>query len=247
MSTVRLRFLGSGDAFGSGGRFQACILASSDAGTVLIDCGASSLIALKRAGVDPNTIDAVVLSHFHGDHVAGIPFLILDGQFAKPERPLVVAGPTGVERRVRAAFDTMFPGSAERPQSFGPRYVELEAGRTVDVGPARVTAIAVQHTPGTDAHGLRVELAGRTIGYSGDTAWTDALIEIAAHTDAFICECLATSRESPFHLNARAIAQHRRSLETQRLILTHLGPDMLQAGHVAGATVAHDGLVVTIE
>lgn len=247
MSVLRLQFLGSGDAFGSGGRFQACILASSEEGAVLIDCGASSLIALKQASIDPNTIDAVVISHFHGDHFGGVPFLVLDGQFAKRDRPLVVAGPAGVERRVRAAFDALFPGSAETPRVFGPRYVQLQAGRATDVGPARVTAIAVQHTPGTEAHGLRVELGGHVIGYSGDTAWTDALIEVAARTDAFICECYAGSREIPLHLNARAIAQHRRSLNTQRLILTHVGPEMLTAGHVAGATIAHDGLVVTIE
>jgi len=247
VSTLRLQFLGSGDAFGSGGRFQACILASADTGRVLIDCGASSLVALKHAGVEPSTIDAVVVSHFHGDHFGGIPFFLLDGQLTKRERALVIAGPPGIDTRVRAAFDALFPGSAETPRSFGPRYVELEAGRVADVGPARVTALAVRHTAGTEAHGLRVELSGHVIGYSGDTAWTDALVEIAAHTDAFICECLSMSKEIPLHLNAAAIAQHRRSLDTRRLILTHLGPEMLKAGHVPGATIAYDGLVVTIE
>jgi ribonuclease BN (tRNA processing enzyme) len=247
VSALTLQFHGSGDAFGSGGRFQACILATSAEGALLIDCGASSLVALKKASIDPNSIDAVIVSHFHGDHFGGVPFLILASQFAKRDRPLVVAGPPGVERRVRAAFDALFPGSAETARTFGPRYVELGAGRATDVGPARVTAIAVKHTPGTEAHGLRVELGGHVIGYSGDTAWTDALIEIADRTDAFICECYTMSRQIPMHLDAKSIVAHRRSLNTQRLILTHLGPEMLTAGHFAGATVAHDGLVVTIE
>lgn len=247
MSALRLQFLGSGDAFGNGGRFQACLLATSAEGSLLIDCGASSLVALKKASIDPNSIDGVVVSHFHGDHFGGVPFLILDGQFAKRDRPLAVAGPPGVERRVRAAFDALFPRSAETPRAFGPTYIELEAGRDTDVGPARVTAIAVQHTPGTEAHGLRVELGGHLIGYSGDTAWTDALIAIADRTDAFICECYTMSRPIPMHLDAKAIVAHRRSLNTQRLILTHLGPEMLTAGQFSGATIAHDGLVVTIE
>jgi len=246
VSALTVRFVGSGAAFGDGGRFQACVLLSCDAGTVLVDCGASSLVALKRASIDPNTIDAIVISHFHGDHFGGIPFFLIDGTIAKRDRPLVIAGPSGIERYVRAAADALFPGSADAPRSFGPTYVELEAGRATDVGPARMTAIPVRHTPATVPHGLRVELGGRTVGYSGDTEWTDALVEIAAHTDAFICECLSMSKEIPLHLNASAIAQHRRSLNTQRLILTHLGTDMLTAGHVAGATLAHDGLVVTL-
>jgi ribonuclease BN (tRNA processing enzyme) len=225
VSALTLRFIGSGAAFGDGGRFQACILLSCDAGTVLVDCGASSLIAMKQAAIDPNTIDAIVISHFHGDHFGGIPFFLIDGTIAKRDRPLVIAGPLGIERHVRAAAEALFPGSAEAP---------------------RVTAIPVSHTPATVPHGLRVELGGRTVGYSGDTEWTDALVEIAAHTDAFICECLSMSKDIPLHLNAKAIVQHRRSLNTQRLILTHLGTDMLKAGHVAGATIAHDGLVVTL-
>ncbi|HLZ48431.1 MAG TPA: MBL fold metallo-hydrolase, partial [Candidatus Limnocylindria bacterium] len=134
MSALSLRFIGSGDAFGSGGRFQACILLSSDAGTVLLDCGASSLIALKQASVDPNTIDAIVVSHFHGDHFGGIPFFVIDGTIAKRDRPLVVAGPAGIERRVRAAADALFPGSADAPRSFGPTYIELAAGQVTAVG-----------------------------------------------------------------------------------------------------------------
>ena len=74
---IEVQFLGSGDAFGSGGRFQTCVLLSSADGQLLLDCGASSLIAMKRLGIDPSTIEAVVLTHLHGDHFAGIPFLIL--------------------------------------------------------------------------------------------------------------------------------------------------------------------------
>ncbi|HYY54205.1 MAG TPA: MBL fold metallo-hydrolase, partial [Candidatus Dormibacteraeota bacterium] len=99
MATVT--FLGSGDAVSSGGRFQACILVATPERRVLLDCGASSLVAMKRAAIDPAMLDAIFVSHLHGDHFAGIPFLVLDGQLAHRTRPLVVAGPTEVERRVR--------------------------------------------------------------------------------------------------------------------------------------------------
>lgn len=83
MTQVQVRFLGSGDAFGSGGRLQTCFLLEGEKAPVLIDCGASALIAMKREGIDPSEIRWIVLSHLPGDHFGGIPFLILDGQFSR--------------------------------------------------------------------------------------------------------------------------------------------------------------------
>ena len=115
---MKVRFLGSGDAFGSGGRFQTCIHVESGASQLLLDCGASSLIAMRRFGVDPQAIDTVILSHLHGDHFGGVPFLILDGQFKRRTRPLLVAGPPGVEKRVREAMEVFFPGSTRIERKF---------------------------------------------------------------------------------------------------------------------------------
>src|SRR5215216_441431 len=112
LTMVAVRFLGSGDAFGSGGRFQACISVRAHEAHVLLDCGATTLVAMRRLGVDPGSVDAVVVSHLHGDHFGGLPFLVLDAQFSRRERPLVVAGPPGVEERVRAAMEVLFPGSS---------------------------------------------------------------------------------------------------------------------------------------
>src|SRR3974390_307635 len=97
---MEFRFIGSGDAFGSGGRFNTCFLVSGPGCLLVIVCGAPSLVALKRAAVDPASIDAVVVSHLHGDHFGGLPFLLLDGQFSRRTRPLTVAGPPGTARRL---------------------------------------------------------------------------------------------------------------------------------------------------
>src|ERR1700691_1199014 len=107
---VTVTFAGSGDAFGSGGRYQSCIHLRGPAGSdpVLLDCGATSLSALKRLALDPNEIAAVFVSHLHGDHFGGLPFLVLDGQFSRRTRPLVVAGTAGTRRRLTAAMERMF-------------------------------------------------------------------------------------------------------------------------------------------
>src|ERR1044072_4724366 len=89
---VTVRFVGSGDSFGSGGRFQTCILVDGPRSRVALDFGASSLIALAQQGIEPNSIDAIVLTHLHGDHCGGVPFLLIDAmlaarRFAPPADP----------------------------------------------------------------------------------------------------------------------------------------------------------------
>jgi len=144
MDEVRLQFLGSGDAFGSGGRFQTCLHLSGRGDSFLIDCGASSLIALKRAGLDPSEIGCVLLTHLHGDHFGGLPFLILDGQFARRTRPLVVGGPPGVRERVEAAMEVFFPGSSKVDRRFAVEFVELRERVPALVGPVSVTPFLVK-------------------------------------------------------------------------------------------------------
>jgi len=246
VSPVELQFVGSGDAFGSGGRFQTCLRLSGGGEPVLIDCGASSLIALKRAGIDPGEIGWILLSHLHGDHFGGVPFLILDGQFTRRTRPLVVAGPPGVSQRVEAAMEAFFPGSTRVGRRFAVEFVELADNVASTVGPATVTAFAVEHASGAPSYALRVSYGGTVIAYSGDTEWTERLVEAARGADLFVCEAYTFERKIRYHLDYRTLREHLPSLGCRRLILTHMGPDML--GRLGEVPVEHaeDGQRITI-
>src|SRR5262249_57667383 len=120
-------FVGSGDGFGSGGRFQTCIRLHDDGYTALVDCGATSLTAMKAQHLDPSEADAVVISHLHGDHFGGLPLLILDGQFSRRTRPLTVLGPAGTGERLHAAMETLYPGSTAVQRRYSPRVAERDA------------------------------------------------------------------------------------------------------------------------
>src|SRR5437867_13120553 len=149
MSPVTVRFLGSGDAFGSGGRFQACIHVRSPDSSVPLDCGASSLIAMRRFDVEPNDIDAILVSHLHGDHFGGIPFFILDAQFlSKRERPLLIAGPPGIETRVRQAQEALFSGSSQTQQKYEIGFLEWHDRRTEAIAGTSVTPFEVGQSSG---------------------------------------------------------------------------------------------------
>ena len=89
---------------------QTCIRLAAAGQTLLVDCGASSLVGLKAQRIDPSTIDVVVVTHLHGDHFGGLPFLVLDGQFSRRSTPLVVAGPPGTRARLAEAMEVLFPG-----------------------------------------------------------------------------------------------------------------------------------------
>jgi ribonuclease BN (tRNA processing enzyme) len=244
--SVTLTFLGSGDAFGSDGRLQTCLALRGGAATILLDCGASSLIGLKRFGVPPNDVAAVVLSHLHGDHFGGVPFLVLDGQFARRTSPLLVAGPPGVRERVERAMEVFFPGSTRVERRFAVDYVELAERVAAEVAGARVTAFAVEHPSGAPAYALRVEYGGHTVTYSGDTEWTEALVDAARDVDCFVCEAYTFDRKLRFHLDYATVRAEAARVGARRIVLTHMGPSMLARRAEAELECASDGLVVTL-
>jgi ribonuclease BN (tRNA processing enzyme) len=243
---VRLQFLGSGDAFGSGGRLQTCLALDTGEGLLLLDCGATSLVAMRRAGVDPGDVGWVALSHLHGDHFGGVPFLILDGQFRRRARPLVIAGPPTVGTRLHAAMEVLFPGSTAVERRFATEIVELQPEAPAPLGPARVLAFPVIHASGAPSYALRVECGGRVVTYSGDTEWTDALRAAARGADLLVCEAYTFDRKLRYHLDYATLRAEAASLGCRRLVLTHMGPEMLARAGEADHERADDGLVIEL-
>lgn len=244
---VELTFLGSGDAFGSGGRYQACIFVRAPQTSFLLDCGASSLIAMKRFGIEPGAIDTIIVSHLHGDHFGGLPFFILDAQLVtRRTRPLIIAGPPGLAERTRQAQEVLFPGSSQTRQKFAIEYVELVPGQATPLGALTVTGFEVVHASGAPPLAPRVETAGKAIAYSGDTEWTDTLIAAAQDADLFICEAYFYDKTMKFHLDYATLRARRDSLGCRRLIVTHLSADLLARRAELDLEVADDGLTVVV-
>jgi ribonuclease BN (tRNA processing enzyme) len=247
LQRMEVRFVGSGDAFGTGGRFQTCIRVQASGVTALVDCGTTTLTAMKAQLLDPGEVGAVVITHLHGDHFGGLPFLILDGQFTRRTTPLTVLGPNGTARRLHTAMEALYPGSTTVQRRFELHVLELpEAGATLQAGPLSVTGWHVDHPSGAPALALRVDLDGNTCGYSGDTAWTPALIAAAAGTDLFACEAYTYNHPVRHHLDYADIHQNAAELDTSHLILTHLGPTMLQHARDSEHAVASDGLTIQV-
>jgi ribonuclease BN (tRNA processing enzyme) len=240
-------FVGTSDAFGAGGRRQSAIFVETAGGGVLLDCAPTTTSGLVALGIERQAIDVIALSHFHADHFAGVPQLVLASMYEdRRRRPLVVAGPPGVAARVHAAGQAIGHDITGRELPFELRFVELPADRTVDVGPARLTTFPVHHQSDTCPHGLRLESGGRTIAYTGDTGWFDGLAARLQGADLAICECTFHAPTFEYHLDYATLAERAASLACGRLVLTHLGTAMSERrGRLALAT-ADDGLVLRV-
>ena len=244
---VTVRFVGSGDSFGGGGRFQTCILVDGPATRVAIDFGASSLIALAQQGILPNSLDAVLLTHLHGDHCGGVPFLLIDAMLAaKRARPLVVAGPSGTREHLAVLREALFPGSASMTPKFVLDYREMTIGAPNRILDLVVTPRPARHTPQTNPTALRVEVGGRVIAYTGDTEWTDEVARVAAGADLLIAECYFYAKPIRWHLNYPAVAEHVRRAGARRVILTHMSAEMLDHRADVPEECAEDGMVIEL-
>jgi ribonuclease BN (tRNA processing enzyme) len=244
---VQLRFVGCGDALGSGGRSNTCFHVTGSHVNFLIDCGASSLPALKHHGIARDDIDLVLITHFHGDHFGGLPFLLLDAQFTRRSRPLVIAGPEGIETRLKQVMEALFENSSQTKQRFDLRIVALKPEATRSFGAVEVTPFPVVHgESGGPFLAYRVEAEGRVIAYTADTEWTEALIPLGRDADLLIAEAYYYDRLVKNHLSLKTLQAHLSEIKPKRLILTHMSDDMLARLDTLGCETASDGMVVEI-
>jgi len=245
--SVKLTFVGSGDAFGAGGRFQTCLLIDAPDLRVALDFGASSLIALNRLGVPHNSIDAVVLTHIHGDHCGGLPFMLMDAMLgAKRTAPLTIAGPVDSKARLAHIGSALLPGIETMTPKFPIDYVEMETLREYSVRGMKIKTFPADHTKATNPTAVRIEVGGKIIAYTGDGDWTEHLPALADGADLLVAECYFYSKHIKFHLNYPTIKERRGLLRAKRLVLTHMAADMLSHAASVAEEKACDGLVIEL-
>lgn len=244
---MRLHILGCGDAFGSGGRQQSSYLVEADDRLFLLDCGPSALPAMKRSGLDPTKLDAIILSHLHGDHFGGIPFFLIEYLYQKPpDSPVTIAGPPGTEDRVRRLFDIMYGSGKNRPERLPIDFEILRPAIAQIIKGIEVFPFRVPHQTEDISLALKIAYQGKRILFSGDSAWTDLFIEHARGMDLFLCECSFYLEQPGMHVNYQVLQANLHHLECKKLVLTHLGEDMLARRSELPVTVAEDGMAMEI-
>jgi ribonuclease BN (tRNA processing enzyme) len=247
---MKLTVVGSGDAFGSGGRLQTCYHVALPGEEILIDCGATAVIGMQRLGLEPDRVSTIFISHLHGDHFAGLVWWLLYAHYVtKRTAPLTVTGPVGIAERFAMAAETLFPGSTKIERRFEMRFLEYAEATPLTVGSVRVTPYEVSHPSGAPPYALRLEADGKTLSFSGDTEWVESLLPTAKDADLFIAECFGFDVKVGYHMTWRNIETNLDRLGAKRVMLTHMSAEMLaQRGEVRDSRVllAEDGLTLEI-
>lgn len=242
---LRVTVVGSGDAVATGGKRQTCFYIQTSLGAMLMDCGPASLAGIQSLNLSLDDLNAVLLTHSHGDHCGGIPFLLLAMHELRRTKPFWLLGPTHLENHLWQLTELCYPGLWAK-LSFSLTFLPLStATRVIDSVGLHITPFAMRHQPDALCLGYRIALPGGTaVAYSGDTMWNENLPPLAAQTQVFFCECSLWEPQGEHirHLSYQELQTHRSKLATQRLILTHLSSSAWACLDQITEEIAFDGM-----
>ena len=222
---LELTFLGSGNAFTPGGRYWSSFLAN---GRYLFDIPPTVLPHLKRLGQPAVNISVVFITHFHGDHFAGLPFLLLEYAYLSPRRDdLHIIGPPGLGPFLEDFVERCYPGLSEQEAAYRRVHIEADPTRSQNLGDLPFQAVRMQHTSGRlDCFGYRVAVGGKILAYTGDTEYCPQVPALAEDSDVLVVDATYSRGSGPDHMGLDDIRRLRKEIApSTTIILTHLHED----------------------
>ncbi len=250
---MRLRVVGSSSAVPRPGSACSCYVIETASTTLALDCGTGAVASMRRF-LNPNALNAVIISHLHADHVVDlIPlryFTTLPP--TKRDRPLEVYVYSGGLRGLQSYARAASTGSSEKFFETSMRLHEYDPSDVLEIGDVQIRFARTTHY--VEAYAVRAACAGVIVAYSADTAPAPNVVQAARNADVFVCECSlgphGTDRAPRGHSNAREAGIMAAQAQAKHLLLTHYGAEFdPQDLHAAASrefggpvTVAHDGL-----
>ncbi len=213
----------------------SCYLVEVAGFRLLLDLGNGAFGALQGI-VDPDTVDAVFLSHLHADHCLDVaPFIVWHRYSGRSSgRPVPLYAPVGADRRLALAYsdgdgpiDDVFSTTAVGPGTF-------------EIGPFTATTVRTEHP--VECHAVRLEAGGRSLVYTGDTGSCPEVVELARGADVLLAEAAhpdgVPGLPAALHLTGTEAGEHAAAAAVGRLLLTHVPPWVDAPAQLAAATRA---------
>jgi len=204
-----------------------------------------------QLGLELNALDGIYLTHLHGDHIGGIPILLVHLHFvAGRDRPLVIAGPVGMKARLKSLWASAYPSVLNSGLRFDVNLIEWPVPGTMDILSRHVTTLRARHDSHAVAASIRIQTDENDLAFSGDTGWQDALADFVDGSQIFICECSNVSAAYRGHLSVEELRIQRFKIQVGQLYLSHLSEKSRAAAEQDATTlqaiVADDGMVVDL-
>ncbi|NUM34214.1 MAG: MBL fold metallo-hydrolase [Candidatus Brocadiae bacterium] len=226
MGSLRLLFLGTGDYANTGARANQSIWIQSQDTNVLLECGPTTLLRMQQERLNPNELQAVLITHFHGDHFVGIVFLDLALTLDwNRQKSIVYAGPRGLQNHFEQTYKVCY-GDFYPNYQFPRNFEEYSPKQTYNLEGMQIFPIPMKHKK--ESLGYRIQTQGKTIAFTGDTAWNDDMINLSKDADLLITECVDYQKTSKNHLSYQELKEHSALLGAKKIVLTHVGKDVLE-------------------
>lgn len=235
MAELTLTFIGVANAFATGGASWSSFLLNK---SVLFEAPPQVLMSVQTAGIDPNYIEVVLISHHHGDHFYGLPMLMLWWKWMDRMTPVTIVGPPGTERILRDITRETFPWLFDVPYDI--TWIEAVPGIPFEAGGISITPLEMSHDDTLNAClGFQCEVAGRYFGYTGDTVYCESVERLARWSEILVAECASYSG-NPVHMDFIHDLPRVRALmrPEAHLLLTHIDPEVARARPPAGVIIA---------
>ncbi|MDH5655184.1 MAG: ribonuclease Z [Spirochaetia bacterium] len=239
----KITIIGSGNAFNANGRACSAYLIETSFTVFLVDAGPTTLYRLRQMNFPTGRIDCIFFTHFHGDHIAGLPFLLLDMDIMQERRnELVLAGPPGLSEIWMKWYGLAY---GDHKLRFPVKNMEIQSEeiewRGIFIQPCKIN-----HRPESIGFRFR-DSAGKIFAYSGDSAFDSSLLALIDGADLAVIEMSMERNTNPptAHVSRRELFEEKHRLNARRLILSHTTDEIAKRIDEIGEA-AFDGMELLI-
>lgn len=245
---MEITIVGSGTVVPRLPRRQSCVVVEAGGEMLVFDLGSGAVRGMLHADLDPFAVDRIFFTHFHPDHTVDVVPLLFAFKYGAQEersRPLYLAGPEPFLRFWEAVTGVwgefmlvQYPAQISELPHECPTPLELPG--------CRLSWAPAEHRPESICY--RLETGGATFVYTGDTEFSDSVVELASGAHTLLAECsFPDDNPVPGHLTPSSAARIASEAGVERLVLTHVYPAAEQLDLVAEVGRGFGGEVVVAE
>jgi ribonuclease BN (tRNA processing enzyme) len=241
---MEISFIGTGNACNVGLRGQQAILAKLKENYILFDCGPTTTLNMIKFKIDFTKIDFIVFTHFHGDHIGGLPFLLLYlRDVNKRKKPLKIMGPVGIKEKLESLTQLLYP---EIKFNFKIKYIELFSNLPFNSENLfKIIPFKMDHKD--ESLGYKLFYKNKIAGITGDTKYGPQIKLLADGCDLFISECtLLKSKNSVKHISSEDVKNYYPSFNSTIIALIHSEFDLNAEFNMDNLIFPNDGDSFTI-